>query len=1212
MKDNHKNKDEDKQVVHRSNIIGRDIVSEMKESYLDYAMSVIASRALPDVRDGLKPVHRRILFSMHEIGLSAGAKTRKCAKITGDVTGNYHPHGSVAVYEALVKMAQDLSMRYPLIIGQGNFGCFTKDTKVKLTDGRDLSFGELVKEHENGKKNYTYTVNKTGLISVAEIIRPRLTKKNAALVKVFLDNDEQIRCTPNHLFMLKDGSYLEAEKLSPGQSLMPLYLKLSEKQDRLNREGYTLIYQPKTDTWVPAHHLSDNYNLTNKKYQKNAGRVRHHIDFNKLNNNPENIVRLSWEDHFKIHYEHASDLHKNPEYRQKIAEGREKYWSQPEHRAKKAKEISERNISNWKDEKYRENMTRFLSDVNKKYIAEHPEKRKELSLRFTQTLKRQWQNPEYRELMHGKIIKGNKNHTSNKTGKLKFVNICKKIIEEKIELNENSYEKSRLELYPYGHATKWETGIEKYFQGDQNLVYQEINKNHKVIRVEKLVEMEDVYDLTIPGSHNFALASGVIVHNSIDGDNAAAERYTEAKMSKVASELLRDLDKDTVGWRPNYEATREEPVVLPTAVPNLLLNGTLGIAVGMATNIPPHNLREVVEATSHLIDNKEATTEDLLKFVKGPDFPTGGIAFNDKDIHHAYATGRGGVVVRGEAEIVENKAGQSQIIISSIPYRVNKSDLIVKIADLVRDKKIDGIKGLRDESTKDIRVVIDLKTSAYPENVLNYLYKHTPLEETFHYNTVALVDGAPQTLSLKGLLEEFIKHRKVIVRRRTEFDLRKAEEREHILLGLKKALDHIDKIIKIIRAAKDVQTARVNLIKEFKFSDIQTTAILEMKLQKLAGLERQKIEDELKETQALIKKLKIILGSAKMILDIIKTELTEIAAKYGDDRRTKIVKGGVKNMSLEDLIPNEENALVLSAGGYIKRTKPDEFKKQKRGGVGVVDLDTKEEDFVTNLLRANTHSDILFFTDKGKVFQTKMYELPEGKRATRGKSIMNFIALSATDKITSILPVEGAAIDPDMSVLMITQNGIGKRVKADSFKDVRRSGILAINLSEGDSLISVEMISPKDEAVVVTQDGQSIRFKAADLRDMGRIAAGVRAIKLGKGDKVISAQVIKKEYENPDLLVISSNGYGKKSKLKEYKNQNRGGTGILTAKVTEKTGNLISAKVISDEEEIVAISQKGQVIRVSLSEIPVLGRQTQGVRIMKLREKDKIASLVCL
>ena len=738
---------------------------------------------------------------------------------------------------------------------------------------------------------------------------------------------------------------------------------------------------------------------------------------------------------------------------------------------------------------------------------------------------------------------------------------------------------------------------------------------------ESLVKMAQPFTMRYPliqGQGNFG---------NIDGDPPAAMRYTEARMSRVCGELLRDIEKNTVDFRPNYDGTKQEPTVLPTAVPNLLLNGTLGIAVGMATNIAPHNLNEVVDATTHLIDNPDATAEDLFQFIKGPDFPLGAIMYGEKDIRHAYTTGRGSITVRGEAEIVEDKKGQFQIVITSIPFRVNKSELMMRIADLHHEKTIEGIKALRDESAKDIRIVIDLKQGSYPEKVLNLLYKHTQLEESFHMNTVALVHGVPQTLSLKSILQEFVTHRIEVIRRRTAFDLAAAEAREHILLGLKKALDHIDEIISLIRASRDVAEAKAGLMKKFKFSDLQAQAILDMRLQKLAGLERKKVLDELAEVEKLIGELKEILGSDRKVRGIIKTELADIKARYGDERRTRVVKHGVKEFSAEDLIADEESVLVLTKGGYIKRTDPSEYRKQKRGGVGVVDLDTKEEDFISHLVYATTHNDILFFTDKGKAYQIKMYEIPEGKRATKGKSIMNFLSLSDGERVTSILPMPKNKKDADgLSLMMVTRNGTGKKSAAKHFKDVRRSGLIAITLDPGDELISVNFVEKGDDVVLATREGQSIRFKEADIREMGRNAAGVRAIRLAEGQKakgkgqndipadvVISADAVSKDATNPALFVIGANGYGKKTELSEYKVQGRGGSGILTMNVTDKTGPLIAARVVTDlVEEVVAMSKKSQVIRTDLKEIPELSRATQGVRIMKLREGDSLASLICL
>jgi DNA gyrase subunit A len=723
-----------------------------------------------------------------------------------------------------------------------------------------------------------------------------------------------------------------------------------------------------------------------------------------------------------------------------------------------------------------------------------------------------------------------------------------------------------------------------------------------------------VYDAMVKSAQDFSyrypLVMGQGNFGSIDGDGAAAYRYTEAKMSKISMEMMRDIEKDTVQMDLNYDGTKKEPRVLPTAVPSLLLNGTLGIAVGMATNIPPHNLREIIDATTHLIDNPQATTEDLCEHVKGPDFPVGGIAFGQSDIRQAYATGRGGVVVRGEAEIVEAKNGQFQIIITSIPFRVVKSNLIEKVADLVREKKLEGIKGLRDESTKDIRVVIDLKSGAQPQKVLNYLYKHTELESTFHYNVVALVDGIPQTLALKGALESFIGHRKEVVRRRTEYDLRRALEKEHILLGLKKALDHIDEIIKTIRASKDTPDAHAQLVKKFKFSDLQATAILEMKLQRLAGLERKKIEDDLKAVQALIADLQAILASVKKMMSIIKGELADIREKYGDDRRTKIVKHKAKEFNPEDLIADKEEVLVYTSGGYVKRTDPSEFRTQKRGGVGVVDLNTKEEDFVTMSLFTSSHSDLLFFSDKGKAYQMKMYDLPEGKRATRGKSIMNFLQLSDGEKVTSILPMPKDMKElKGISLLMVTKDGTVKKSAAESFKDVRRNGLIAIRLEEKDELLSAMFVTGEDNVMLTTQNGQSIRFNHTDVREMGRTATGVIGMKLDKGDLIVACDKVLAGVKGQELLIMTANGYGKKTKLSEYKTQKRGGSGIKTVKVTEKTGKLMVARIVTSEnEELLAVSKDSQVIRTEITSIPTLGRDTQGVRIMKLRDGDSVAS----
>jgi DNA gyrase subunit A len=727
---------------------------------------------------------------------------------------------------------------------------------------------------------------------------------------------------------------------------------------------------------------------------------------------------------------------------------------------------------------------------------------------------------------------------------------------------------------------------------------------------ESMVRMAQDFSMRYPlvrGQGNFG---------SMDGDHAAAMRYTEAKLSAISEELLFDIDKNTVDFVPNYDGSHQEPLVMPAKLPQLLLNGAMGIAVGMATNIPPHNLRELTDAITYLIANPEATVEDLMQFVKGPDFPTGGVIYNQKDILQAYATGKGGIVMRGVAEVVETKSGMFQIIISEIPYQVNKATLVEKIAELVKDKKVEGIKDLRDESDKDgVRVVVDLKKDAYPKKILNSLFKMTQLQETFHVNMLALVDGIqPKVLTLKMVLEEYIKHRTEVVRRRTQFDLDKARERAHILEGLMIALNNIDAVIKIIKASKDKEVAKVNLMKKFKLSERQTIAILDMKLSTLANLERLKIENELKEKKTLIKDLESILKSAVKIKDIIKKEIKDLVEKFGDDRRTKVVAHGVKEFSVEDLVPNEEAVVMMTRDGYIKRTTPDTFKVQGRGGKGVIGLTTKEEDMVEFMFTTLTHNDLLFFTTKGRVFQLKAYEIPQAQRTAKGTPIVNFLQLAGGEKITSVLPLDKLA--KSKYLFFATEKGLVKKVEIDAFSNVRRSGLIAIKIKEDDSLIWVKPTDGDDHIELVTAQGQAIRFKEKDVRDMGRNAAGVRGIRLKKKeDTVVGMGVIKNDKEKVkkyQLLAISENGFGKRTPIGLYKLQGRGGSGIKTAKVTSKTGKLINAFIVNAEtmadKDLIIISEKGQVIRLTFKTVSQLGRDTQGVRLMRFKESsDKVA-----
>ncbi len=725
-----------------------------------------------------------------------------------------------------------------------------------------------------------------------------------------------------------------------------------------------------------------------------------------------------------------------------------------------------------------------------------------------------------------------------------------------------------------------------------------------------------VYDSMVHMAQEFAmrypLIDGQGNFGSMDGDGAAAYRYTEARMSQVAEELLLDLEKETVDFRDNFDSYRQEPSVLPGKLPNLLLNGTLGIAVGMATDIPPHNLTEIADAIMAIIENPGITVEELADIVTGPDFPTGGIIFDASAIKNAYATGKGGIVMRGKTEIEETKTGAHRILITEIPYRVNKATMLERIADLVRDKKIEGIRDVRDESDKDgVRIVVDLKKESLPNKILNQLFSYTQLQESFHMNMLALVDGIqPQVLNLKTILEKYLEHRQVVVRRRTQFELKKAQERAHILEGLKKALDHIDEVIQTIKKSPTKEEAFANLVKKFKLSELQAQAIMEMRLQTLAGLERKKIEDELAEKRKLIAELEDILKSPKKIMGIIKKEVQELKDKFGDERRTQIVKTAIGQFNAEDLIPESNIIVTITKSGYIKRLTPDTYRQQSRGGKGVIGQTLKEEDIIDKMISANTHDDMMFFTNKGRVFVTKAYELPEGSRVGKGQALVNFLQLGSGEYATAVLASpKNTAVK---YLIMATRNGLIKKVAREEFAKVRRSGMIAIGLKGDDELKWVETSSGSDEVMMSTEDGQAVRFKETDVRAMGRGAAGVTGIRLRKGDKVMSMDVINKEMDkgNYEVLVVTEKGLGKKTALKDYKIQRRAGSGIKTVKITPKTGKIVAMSILdnSEEKDLVVISKHGQTIRTPLKSISTLSRATQGVRVMRLDEGDSVAS----
>ena len=691
---------------------------------------------------------------------------------------------------------------------------------------------------------------------------------------------------------------------------------------------------------------------------------------------------------------------------------------------------------------------------------------------------------------------------------------------------------------------------------------------------------------------------------SVDGDSPAAMRYTEARMSKLALELLRDIDKETVDFVPNFDESLKEPAVLPSRYPNLLVNGSNGIAVGMATSIPPHNLGEVIDATVHLIDNEECSVDDLMKFVKGPDFPTSAIIMGKENIAEAYRTGRGKVKVRARAVIEELPKGKQQIVVTEIPYQVNKAKLVERIAELVKDKKVEGISDLRDESNRNgMRIVIELKRDVNANIVLNNLYKHSQMEETFSVIMLALVNGQPKVLNLKQILYHYVQHQKDVVTRRTKFELNKAEARAHILEGLRIALDNIDAVISLIRASKTTQEAKSGLMEKFGLTDIQAQAILDMRLQRLTGLERDKIEAEYEELIKKINRLKEILANERLLLNVIKEEMLIIKENYADERRTEI-RHAEGEIDMRDLIEDEEIAITLTHFGYIKRLPADTYKSQKRGGRGISALTTREEDFVKHLVSTTTHSKLLFFTNKGRVFRLNAYEIPEGKRQAKGTAIVNLLQLGPNEKIATLLAIDEK--DDNKYLLLATKNGIVKKTDREEFKNINKAGLIAIGLREDDELIGVKVTDGNKDVLLVTKEGMSIRFDENDIRPMGRSAMGVKGITLSNDDKVVSMSLCE---EGTDVLVVSENGFGKRTDINEYRTQIRAGKGIKTYNIAEKTGKLVGAEMVNEDDEMMIINSDGVLIRLRVNEISLFGRVTSGVKLMKTDDEVNVVSI---
>ncbi len=959
--------------------------TEMKSAYLDYAMSVIVARALPDVRDGLKPVQRRIMYAMNQMGLRHNVPYRKSAGIVGEVLKEFHPHSDTAVYDAIARMAQDFSLRYPLVDGQGNWGCFTGDTRIKLLDGAEKSFAELA-ELDSDEIFYVYSVDNAGRVVVGEGRNSRITRRNERLFEVTLDNGEVLRCTADHRFMLRDGTYKAAQDLTLDDSLMPGYFDAAPVKERLNE--YLRVLQPNTEK-----------------------------------------------------------------------------------------------------------------------VGQH--------------------------------------------------------------------------------------------------------YNHRVTSTRWLDEYADVYDITVDEHHNFLLASGVFVHNSVDGDAPAAMRYTEARLRQIAEELLIDIDKETVPFIPNYDEKAMEPTVLPARLPNLLLNGAAGIAVGMATNIPPHNLSELADAITYLLDNPDATVDELMKFVPGPDFPTGGIIMGGEGIQAAYATGKGRVIMRAKAYVEESKAGRYSVIVTELPFQVNKSSLVEKIADLIHGQdKMPGAHLVRDESDRNgMRMVIELKRDAQPKKVLNLLYKYTPMQSTFGVNMLALVNGnEPRVLTLKKMLQHHIDWRHEVISNRTRYNLKKARERAHILEGVKIALDNVDAIIAAIRQSRTPETAKSNLRSQFKLSDIQAQAILDMRLARLAALERKKVEDEY---VAVIKEVgyyEDLLAHPQKIYDLIRADLKDLKEKYGDERRTRIIEATNTEFSEEDLIPDLQVLVTITDRGYVKRLPHDTYKRQHRGGRGIIGMITRDMDAVQHMITCNTLDNLLFLTNKGKVYQLKAHEVPDAGRQAKGLPLVNLVSLEPGELVTGLIAVRDFENDGKYLVLATCLGKI-KKTPLPEYSSVRSTGKIALNLEPGDELAAARLSYGESDIIVATRKGQAIRFAESQVRPMGRDTTGVGAIKLvGKGDQVVGMDVVRPD-SKASLLIVTTKGMGKRTSISAFPRQGRAGQGVRAITVIPKGGHICVARVVNPDDDLLVISTNGQVIRMFADGIPHKGRPAQGVAVMNMRETDEVASI---
>jgi DNA gyrase subunit A len=1226
-------------------IIPQVIEDEMKRSYLDYAMSVIVGRALPDARDGLKPVHRRILFAMSDLGMRHSSPYKKCARIVGEVLGKYHPHGDSAVYDSLVRMAQDFSLRYPLIDGQGNFGsvdgdnaaamryCVTGETLV-LTDKGLMPICEIAAGED--------AAIDLGVLSV-DGIRNRASRffnsGTHKTIRVTTKNDYTIEGTHNHpiLTWSLDSEFRPHIAWKLLEHITPGDIVLINREHRLFSKKHASLcsHHPvagfKNDIPLPREMSQQLAFLLGALVSEGSFHSKQ-ILFNNKDQDFYARVKVIIEELFPSIQIYERDIaggcRELSIYEQKVvlflknigladvrSVSKSVPWSVLQSTSEDVSAFlrglfeGDGSIQCKRDRRHGgESIELAYTSKSRRLVHEL----KVVLLNFGVVTSDFYQDK--RNGCYKLIIAGRENilrfyeeigfYSRRKNDRLATVMTLNSrlsrtdfipFLSDYIRLKYPHPLLKRLNFDRYSALEKRKELLSSIVEAaDKRLITWLLKHRYLFVPVKSVERPEapkTVYSLKVMSRCHSFVANGFINHN------------TEARLAKVADEMLQDIDKETVDFTDNFDGSLKEPAVLPAKLPNLLVNGSAGIAVGMATNIPPHNLSEVATALIALIDNPKIEVAELLKYIKGPDFPTGGVITGMTGLMQAYSMGRGSINIKSVIAR-EEKAGRKQLVVSEIPYQVNKAQLVEQIADMVREKRVEGVSDLRDESDrKGMRIVVELKRDANPEVVENQLLMHTRLHVTFGIIMLSLVDGRPKVLGLKPLLEQYVLHRRVVVRRRTAFDLKKAEQRAHILEGLTIALDHIDAIVALIKKAKNVDTAREGLVAGYGLTDIQANAILDLKLQKLTSLEQEKIRQELEEIRKLVAELHAILADESRILAIIKEELTALRDTYKDTRKTTILEMEDEEINLEDLIDPEDQVVTITHEGYAKRTPLDLYREQRRGGVGVKGATTKEDDFIEHLFVANTHDYLLVFSDKGKVYWKKVYYLPEADRTAKGKAFINLVQLEQGERINEVIPIK--EFKKDEYLLFVTQDGTVKKTSLEEFSRPRQGGIRAITLNEGDELVAVIKTDGNDQILIASAKGQAVKFHESDVRAMGRQAAGVRGIRLKAKDKVVGAI---KAPETLSVFTVTANGYGKRSPVSDYRLISRGGSGVINIICSERNGDVVSTQGVDENDGIMLSTKNGAVIRTDMSAVRVIGRNTQGVRIINLREGDTVAA----